>query len=437
MGDIRTPKKTREGREFDSEFDLPQCVAVEAEQPPRRLADVPDDNSHVRLGEFNIISLAISSPDLRAQVKGALGQLEIVVAGPEVARHASLIIADTQTDIASHLADLRRKARPDAAIFVVLPSATPDMISTAHAAGASACLRPPLVIEEVRSLVLGALDSRAARVQAADLARKLDLESHLASIGRISAGLSHEVSTPLAAAALNLEIVARETSRLIDMVKWLTMSPPGEIAERLETVRRRLPAIEASSGLVGALEDTVTAHERLRSLLATMRAFVGRNYEVRRETLDVRELAHDVLAWLSEVLRDVQVELVGDATFAQTDRTLLSQILTNLVSNAVHAARSLTAPKIRLHVYQKAGRVVVSVRDNGPGIPLELQDKVFEPFFTTRRAEGGTGLGLALCREYALQMNAELSLWSLPGRGACFRIALPAAHVGIGSHAGA
>ncbi|MGA2449337.1 MAG: HAMP domain-containing sensor histidine kinase [Polyangiaceae bacterium] len=437
MGEIHTPKKTRGGGEFDSEFDLPQCVAVDADQPSMRLGEVADDNSHVRLGEFNIISLAISSPELRNQVKAALSHLEVVVAGPEVVRHASLIVADSRNDVAHQLAELRRTARPDAAIFVVLPASTPEMIASAHAAGASACLRPPFVIEEVRSLVLSALDSRAARVQAADLARKLDLESHLASIGRISAGLSHEVSTPLAAAALNLEIIERETAGLIDLLKWLTTSPLAEVEHRLETARQRLTSVETANGLVGAIQDTMTAHERLRALLATLRAFVGRSYEVRRESLDVRELAHDVLAWLSEVLRDVQVELVGDATFAQTDRTLLAQVLTNLVSNAAHAAKSLSAPKIRLHVYQKAGHVVVSVRDNGPGIPIELQDKVFEPFFTTRRSEGGTGLGLALCREYALQMNAELSLWSLPGRGACFRIALPAAHVGIGSRSGA
>jgi signal transduction histidine kinase len=437
MGEMRTPKKTRIGGEFDSEFDLPQCVSVDAEPPPMRLGEVPDDNSHVRLGEFNIISLAISSAELRSQVKAALSRLEVVIAGPEVVRHASLIIADTQNDVAHQLAELRRTARPDAAIFVVLPTPTPDVIASAHAAGASACLRPPFVVEEVRSLVLAALDSRAARVQAADLARKLDLESHLASIGRISAGLSHEVSTPLATAALNIETIERETAGLIDMLKWLTTSPPGELEHRVEIVRKRMISVEASNGLVGAIRDTVTAHERLRALLATMRAFVGRTYEVRRETLDVRELAHDVLAWLSETLRDVQVELVGDATFAQTDRALLAQVLTNLVSNAANAAKSLSAPKIRLHVYQKVGHVVISVRDNGPGIPVELQDKVFEPFFTTRRSEGGTGLGLALCREYSLQMNAELSLWSLPGRGACFRIALPAAHVGVGSHSGA
>ena len=67
---------------------------------------------------------------------------------------------------------------------------------------------------------------------------------------------------------------------------------------------------------------------------------------------------------------------------------------------------------------------MLSVRDNGPGVPLEFQEKIFEPFFTTRRELGGTGLGLALCREYAARMGATLSLWSTPGRGACFRVTL-------------
>jgi signal transduction histidine kinase len=75
-------------------------------------------------------------------------------------------------------------------------------------------------------------------------------------------------------------------------------------------------------------------------------------------------------------------------------------------------------------VYPSGDRVVVSVRDNGPGIDSELQEKIFEPFFTTRRGRGGTGLGLALCREYARQMKATLSVWSAPGLGACFRVAL-------------
>jgi signal transduction histidine kinase len=252
----------------------------------------------------------------------------------------------------------------------------------------------------------------------------------------MSTGFAHEVSTPLATAELNLDTIERETSRLLELLKSIAFSPSGEVTDRLNSLRREIRSLEEPGGLAGAIKDTMVAHQRLHTLLATMRDLVGHTYELRRETLDVRELAQDVLAWLSEELRDVQVELVGEPAFAQTDRTLLAQVLTNLISNAAHAAKSLPSPRIRLHVYPKAGRIVISVRDNGPGIPLDLQDKVFEPFFTTRRAEGGTGLGLALCREYILQLNADLSLWSLPGRGACFRVELLAANGGVRSHGG-
>ncbi|HEY2370862.1 MAG TPA: ATP-binding protein, partial [Polyangiaceae bacterium] len=117
------------------------------------------------------------------------------------------------------------------------------------------------------------------------------------------------------------------------------------------------------------------------------------------------------------------VELAGPPTFARADHVLLAQILQNLVINGAHAARSLPAPRVRFHTYMHEGRAIISVRDNGPGIAPELHQKIFEPFFTTRRGRGGTGLGLALCREYALQMGAEVTLWSVPGRGACFRVA--------------
>jgi two-component system C4-dicarboxylate transport sensor histidine kinase DctB len=156
-----------------------------------------------------------------------------------------------------------------------------------------------------------------------------------------------------------------------------------------------------------------------------MRDLVGRTREVRREPIELLPLVTEVRKWLTQELRGVEVEVIGEPLVAVADRTLLGQLLHNLTSNAAHAAKSLSAPRIRLHVYSGGSRVIVSVRDNGPGIPVELQERIFEPFFTTRRGNGGTGLGLALCREYALQMRAELSVWSLPGRGACFRVSLP------------
>jgi signal transduction histidine kinase len=107
------------------------------------------------------------------------------------------------------------------------------------------------------------------------------------------------------------------------------------------------------------------------------------------------------------------------------DKSVLVQILQNLIANAAQAAKSLASPCVRIHSYVHGDSAVVSVRDNGPGIPPELQQRVFDPFFTTRRRVGGTGLGLALCREYAMRMRADISLWSAPGRGACFRVKMP------------
>jgi signal transduction histidine kinase len=145
---------------------------------------------------------------------------------------------------------------------------------------------------------------------------------------------------------------------------------------------------------------------------------------VRREHVDLRAVAGDVLKWVAADLQGVEVERLDEPVAALADRRLVGQIVQNLTSNAAHAARSLSSPRVRLHIYAEGSRAVVSVRDNGPGIAPDLQEKIFEPFFTTRRNRGGTGLGLALCREYALQMGAELSLWSMPGRGTCFRLYL-------------
>jgi signal transduction histidine kinase len=383
-----------------------------------------DSRVDLRVGT-PFVSLSIRTPTLLDEVHDTLFEHNLALGDLDVVGQAVVVIAEASSDVAADVGQLRRLARPDAAILLLLSTASPETVARAHQAGAFACLRPPLVREELLGFVTAALDSRAARVQAADLARKLDLESHLASIGRFSAGLSHEVSSPLGAAALNMETVQRECDRLIAALKWLAGAPPEELPGRLAITRQHLPMFESQEGLVGAIRDTMAAHERLRLLFTAMQGLIGRGHEVRREPLDLLSLLQELRRWLAEDLRGIEVDVVGEPLRALADRTMLGQLLQNLVSNAAHAAKSLATPHIRLHVYAKGGRVVVSVRDNGPGIPSEIQDRIFEPFFTTRRGRGGTGLGLALCREYARELGAELSLWSLPGRGACFRVNLP------------
>jgi signal transduction histidine kinase len=144
--------------------------------------------------------------------------------------------------------------------------------------------------------------------------------------------------------------------------------------------------------------------------------------------VDLRATLGAVRLLAASELELVQVEEVieGEAR-ARSETHLLTHTLLQLATNAAHAAATLPSPRVRFHVYDTGREVVVSVRDNGPGVPLEAQASIFEPFFTTRAGDGATGLGLALCRAHARRLGARLSLWSAPGRGACFRLALPRA----------
>lgn len=365
-----------------------------------------DDSTFDLTVDANVVALCLEGPVRRA-VAEALANARCMAHGEDGTARAAVVIADVRGDVRARIAALRKGMRPDAALILVSPIASAEIVRLAHAAGAVACLRPPLVMEELLACVRGALDAHAAKSQAADLARKLDLEAHLASIGRISAGLSHEISTPLLVAQTNLESIQDDCTRLLALVSRVAPHLP-ELRELPETIA-----------------ETRRAHDRLRGVLEMMRELVGRRRSSHPERIDLLRAAHETCALLAKDLVDVDVSIVGEPVFVTADPVLFAQVLQNVVSNAAQAAKTLSSPRIRVHAYAQGERATISVRDNGPGIPPELHDKIFEPFYTTRRGRGGTGLGLALCREYALQINAEIAVWSVPGRGACFRVSLP------------
>ena len=398
-----TPKRVRKGEFFDSACRPATDFGTPAAAPQSRTDPPPDSSVEIAVDD-EVVAVAIDSTSLRARVLSTL-QARRSIGGPDLVSVAPIVVIDSPGDVTQRVSDVRKVARPDAALIVVLDRSDVAVVAAAHAAGAFACVRPPIVAEELLSFVTSALDSRAAKVHAADLARKVDLEAHLVSIGRMCAGLAHEIGNPLGAAILNVEAVRVEVESLL-----------------AECGR----SMEAMPELKGALQDTAAAHARLKALLGAVRGLVRTERSPDVARVDVLNLMGQVRNWLEPDLRGVDVEVLGVPLEARVDPTILGQILHNLVANAAHAARSFPSPRIRLHVYQSADRVIASVRDNGPGIPAELHSKIFEPFFTTRRGKGGTGLGLALCLEYAARIGADLSFWSLPGRGTCFRVAVRA-----------
>ncbi|RME41002.1 MAG: ATP-binding protein [Deltaproteobacteria bacterium] len=105
------------------------------------------------------------------------------------------------------------------------------------------------------------------------------------------------------------------------------------------------------------------------------------------------------------------------------DADQLRQVLVNLLLNAAQAMQG--RGRIDLELDQNGGLVELLVRDDGPGVPAEVAEKIFEPFYSTKSSDEGTGLGLSLCRKLVEDHGGSLDLVA-SDRGACFRLAFPA-----------
>ncbi|HTP28188.1 MAG TPA: ATP-binding protein [Anaeromyxobacteraceae bacterium] len=137
-------------------------------------------------------------------------------------------------------------------------------------------------------------------------------------------------------------------------------------------------------------------------------------------------------AFLDEFVRtSPQLSAQAEVTVARDgpcpvhiDRALMRRVLTNLIANAIEASRPDRA-RLHLGVFLAHGHTELTVADEGPGIPEQLRERVFDPYFTTRH--GGTGLGLAIVKKIVLQHGGEITACERPGGGASFKVALPLA----------
>jgi signal transduction histidine kinase/PAS domain-containing protein len=259
---------------------------------------------------------------------------------------------------------------------------------------------PPFTREELSTLAL--LGGQAAvAVRNARLYESAQAASRAKS--EFLAMMSHELRTPLNALA--------GFSSLLEEGIYGEINP-----QQREALRRMRGAREHLVTLIDQVLDVARVEagtKRARPEPVALAALVRDVCESLRGAADARGLSLDV-----RTPAELRV---------QTDPGMVRQILTNLVGNAVKfSERGGIAVELR-----PDGRdVVLEVADTGAGIPPELHDRVFEPFFqvdpSTTRREGGVGLGLALSREFAHLLGGDLTLRSAPGEGSTFALRLPA-----------
>jgi len=225
---------------------------------------------------------------------------------------------------------------------------------------------------------------------------QLQVSERLAALGRITAGVAHEVKNPLNSMRLWLENLKESLAGDADSNSHQAVQVLDKEIDRLDAVVKRF------------LDFT-------------------RPMEIRLEHTQLSQLLCEVLDVARPQLQKANVEMVqslpADVPEVVVDRDLLKQAVLNLVLNAVEAMPG--GGQIRLGLSRRAEMAEISVADTGKGIPMENRQKIFQLFFTTR--PGGSGIGLASTFRIIQLHNGSIDFTSEVGRGTTFRIELPLA----------
>ena len=276
------------------------------------------------------------------------------------------------------------------------------------AAGASDFLSKPFSLTEVLVRLKNLADSRlyqkelysqkqqleAALEQIKETESMLVQNEKLAALGRLSAGLIHEINNPLNYARQGLDILGRSGKLL----------PEGEQPDFNET-----------------LKDIEEGVNRVVQIVSDLRGYTRDTREL-NQAFELKNLVETGLRFFSHIWKEgVQREVtVAEGLEVRGNANQCTQVFINLVQNALDAMETKDypegeSPMISIHGERRGDKIVFTLRDNGPGIPAGIRDKVFDPFFTTKDVGKGMGLGLSICNRIIADHGGRVEVRSEPG----------------------
>ncbi len=321
-----------------------------------------------------------------------------------------------------------RDLRDDFDAVLVTAFADVEALMQSLRLGVFRCVLKPFQNEDLLTAVAGAanrlwlrvelrkrtseLETRNQQLQKAvgrlhDAEQRRTLDERLTSIGRLAAGVAHEINTPLAAVIANLALLAEELPQVAH-------TPDEEGLRQAEET----------------LADARQAAERVRVIVRDLKTF-SRGDDEKIGPVDLRRVIESTLnlVWNEIRHRARLVKDFGPTPNVRANEARLGQVVLNLLLNAAQAIPEGDAQnnEIRVVTGVAGAFVALEVRDTGPGIPPDAREHLFEPFFTTKPIGLGTGLGLSICHGIVTALGGRIEVESEEGHGSTFRVLLPVA----------
>jgi PAS domain S-box-containing protein len=246
---------------------------------------------------------------------------------------------------------------------------------------------------------------------------QLAMNSRLAALGTLVAGVAHEINNPLAAALSDQELAGGAARELRARLRE---SGPLD----------REAAIHHLDEVVEELDEAQEAGRRIARIVQDLRTFGRPNQTDARESIRLADVVEKAMRWLPATIHQTATVTVEDAGAPDVVATAgqITQVVVNLVTNAAKATSDGVRGAIVIRIGPgNPGMARLEVIDHGTGIAPAVLAHVFEPFFTTREVGKGTGLGLSICHSIVTSHGGTLTVTSEVGKGSTFRVELPAA----------
>ena len=247
----------------------------------------------------------------------------------------------------------------------------------------------------------------------------------MASLGRLVAGVAHELNNPISFVLGNVYALQRYGQR---MREYLDAIHAGKSAAELTELRKSLRIDRLMEDMQPLIDGTIEGAERTRDIVAGLKRFSAQD-RGEEEAFNLAEVLERSVHWVVKasgsrikVSLDVPPQIPVSGSAGQ-----MQQVLVNLVQNAIDSTERQPDARLEIGAELRARSAVLTFRDNGPGFPEESLDKAFDPFFTTKPVGKGTGLGLSISYGIVERHRGRLAASNHPQGGAVLTLTLPLA----------